>query len=248
MKQFVIIGLSHFGRRVLDELLPLDVEIMIIDKDREIIEEYKDSVAASYVADAIREELIENIVPENVDAAIIDLGKRIEASILVTNYLKKRGVPRIIAKAETDQHGEILDIVGATDVIFPNREAAHRITLPLVSSSLFNYFPISKGLVMAELELPDELYGKTLVEGDLRKRYGLNVIAVRKKEGGEYSFVSPTYRIEENDIVLTVGKEDDIAAVPGGMLDEAKRMKVPQLLARLFHGSHRTKDTHRGEQ
>ena len=133
MKQFAIIGLGFLARRVLDELLEYDVEILILDKERDIIEQYQDQVSAAYVADAIREETIEKIVPEGIDAAIVDMGKRIEASILVTNYLSKRGVQRVIAAAETDQHGEILRLVGATEVIYPNREAAKRLTLPLVS-------------------------------------------------------------------------------------------------------------------
>ena len=132
---------------MLEELLEYDVEIMILDRDSNAIDAYKDLVSAAYVVDIIREETILELIPDSVDAVIIDLGKHLEASILVTNYLKKHGVQRIVAKAETDQHGEILDIVGATDIVFPNREAAKRITLPLLTSSLFNFVPIRrKGL------------------------------------------------------------------------------------------------------
>ncbi len=215
MKQFAIIGLGFLARRVLDELLEYDVEILILDKERDIIEQYQDQVSAAYVADAIREETIEKIVPKGIDAAIIDMGKRIEASILVTNYLSKRGVQRVIAAAETDQHGEILRLVGATEVIYPNREAAKRLTLPLVSPTLFNYFPIGGNLVIAEIRPPDEMVNKTLVEADLRRQYGLNVIAVRKDGVGEYQFVAPSYRIDQTDVLLTAGREEDLNKLPG---------------------------------
>ncbi|TVR04964.1 MAG: TrkA family potassium uptake protein [Spirochaetaceae bacterium] len=215
MKQFAIIGLSHFGSRVLEELLQYeDVEVLIIDRDQRVIEEFKDVVAAAYIADVIKQELIEKLVPTTIDAAIVDLGDKTEASILVTNYLKKRGIKRIIAKAETEQHGEILSIVGATDVVYPNREAAKRITLPLISSALSSFFPISEGLVIAEVRLPDTFAGKTVIEADLRKKHGINILAVRRHGAAQFDFISPAYQFGSGDTVLVVGREADIATIP----------------------------------
>jgi trk system potassium uptake protein TrkA len=237
MKQFAVIGLGFLARRVLEELLEYEVEILILDKDRENVELYQDRVSAAYVADAIREETIEKIVPEGIDAAIVDMGKRIEASILATNYLTKRGVRRVIAAAETDQHGEILRVVGATEVIFPNREAAKRLTLPLVSPTLFNYFPIGGKLVIAEIKPPPEQVNKTLVEADLRRVYGLNIIAVRQETGGEYRFVAPSYRIEETDVLLAAAAEEDLARLPGSAKPVSReRAGLPALFQRLFPG------------
>ena len=215
MKQFAIIGLSHFGSRVLEELLQYeDVEILLIDRDQQVIEEFKDVVAAAYIADVIKQDLIEKLVPTTIDAAIVDLGDKTEASILVTNYLKKRGVKRIIAKAETEQHGEVLSIVGATDVVYPNREAAKRITLPLISSALSSFFPISEGLVIAEVRLPDTFAGKTVIEADLRKKHGINILAVRRHGAVQFDFISPAYQFGSGDTVLVVGRETDIATIP----------------------------------
>ncbi|MBN1685536.1 MAG: TrkA family potassium uptake protein [Spirochaetales bacterium] len=210
MMQFAIIGIGSFGQRMVEELAQLECEILIVDKDREVIEALKDKVARAYIADAISEEIIRKLIPSNIDAAIIDLGGRTEVSILVTNYLKKMGVHTIIAKAETDEHGEILEIVGATHVVFPNREAAKRITPMLGSSLIFNYMPISAGLVMAEVKVPAKLCGMTLIEAHLRRTHGLNVVAIRKDADGEYEFFSPEYRLEPNDVLLVVGAEDNI--------------------------------------
>jgi trk system potassium uptake protein len=215
MKQFAVIGLGFFGVRVLEELLQYDVDVMVLDRDAEAIETYKDVVGAAYVVDIIREDIIKELVPPDVDAAIVDLGKHLEASILVTNYLKKLGVQHIVAKAETEQHGEILNLIGATEVVFPNREAAKRITLPLITSSLFNFVPLGTGLVMAELIMPEELHGKTLVEADLRGRYRLNVIAARPAHYGEYVFVDASYVIRSDEMVLVVGSEEDVAQLSG---------------------------------
>jgi trk system potassium uptake protein TrkA len=211
MKQFAIIGLSRFGRRLLEELLETDSEIIVIDKDREVIDLYKDKVASAYIADAINEEIIRKLIPATIDAAVVDLGDRLEASILVTNYLKKMGVREIIARAESKEHGEILDLVGATKVVFPNQEAARRIAPFLVSSQIFSYMPISKELVIAELRVPEKFYGKSLIEVDMRRLYRLNVIAYRKLDKEEYYFYAPEYRLQADDVLLVGGAEEDIA-------------------------------------
>jgi len=232
MKQFAIIGVSKFGYRVLEELSQIDCEILIIDKDRELIEKLKDRVSYSYIADVLNEETIRKLVPSTVDAAVVDLGDRTEASILVTNYLKKIGVHRIIAKAETDEHGEILEIVGATHVIFPNREAAKRLTPLIAYSQLFNYLPISNGLILAEIKVPEKLIGMTLIEADFRRAYKFNVIAIRRvdEEEAGYFFFDPDYRLQRSDILLVAGNEQDLTALVGDA--PMKRRKV---LGNLFH-------------
>ncbi len=212
-KQFAIIGLDSFGLWVLEELLAVDAEVLIVDKDEQVVSQYRNQVAAAYVADVIKEETIRKIVPPDIDAAIIDLGDRTEVSILVANYLKKMGVRRIVAKAETDEHGEILRLVGVTDVVFPNREAAKRIMPPLLSESMFSYMPISEHLVMAEVKLPAEYAGKTVVDADIRNELELNVIAVKPGGHGDFVFITPEYRFEEEDRFLVVGSNERVGIV-----------------------------------
>ena len=223
MKQFAIIGVSKFGQRMLDELSEVDCEILIVDRSRERIEALKDRVTSAYIADAMNEATIKKLIPSTIDAAIVDLGDRTEVSILVVNYLKKHGIPRIIAKAETNEHGEILELVGATDVIFPNREAARRITPPLVSSLMFNFLPISSSLVIAEVKVPEEYWGLTLIQADLRRRFGLNVIAIRKENGDDYRFFSPDHKLESNDVFLVAGREEDLTRFSGVTIAPKKR-------------------------
>jgi trk system potassium uptake protein TrkA len=233
MKQFVIIGLSRFGRRLLEEFLATDAEMIIIDKDRDIIELYKDKVASAYVADVLNEEIIVKLVPPTIDAAVVDLGDRIEASILVTNYLKKLGIKEIIARAEGSEHGEILDLVGATKVVFPNLEAARRIAPFLISSQIFSYLPISSELVIAEVKVPDKFYGKSLVEVDMRRKYNLNVIAYRKMAGEEYFFYAPEYRLQGDDVILVGGREEDIDAFTEEKLPISSK-RITGLFRRFF--------------
>jgi trk system potassium uptake protein TrkA len=164
---------------------------------------------------------------------VVDLGDRVEASILVTNYLKKLGVKEIIARAESKEHGEILDLVGATKVVFPNQEAAKRIAPFLISSQIFSYLPISSELVIAEVKVPENFFGKSLVEVDMRRKYNLNVIAYRKLDGEEYFFYAPEYRLQSDDILLVGGREEDIDAFTEEKLPAGTR-RITGLFRRFF--------------
>lgn len=210
-KQFAVIGLAAFGTRVLSELLATDAEVLIIDKNQDAIDQYKDQVAAAYRADVLREEIIRKIVPEDLDGAVIDLGDAIEASILVTYYLKKLKTKRIVVKAETEQHGEILDIVGATQVVYPDREAAIRVVPSLLSDSLFNYLRIAEDLAIAEVRVPRGLVGRTVVEAGIRRLHNVTVIAAQGESEPDYHFIRPDHRFADEEKLLVVGAEANLA-------------------------------------
>ena len=226
MKQFAIIGLGAFGLRMLEELLDITNEIIIIDRDKEIIDKYKDLAKAAYVTDAINEKALIQIIPQEIDAVIVDLGGKIESSIMTTNYLKKMGVRKIIVKAQTDEHGEVLEMVGASQVVYPDREAAKRITPMLASSLLFNFLPIAENLALAEVRANEDCLGKTLLDANLRRVFGLNVVAMRKVDKGDFSFINdPSYVFKEDDVLLVAGSEDNIRRFSGKEGIVAKKVK-----------------------
>ncbi len=238
MKQFAIIGVDTFAKSLLEELIAVDCEVLLIDRNRDIIDFYKDDVTEAYVADVINEETINRLVPTDIDGVIVDLGSNIEASVLVTNYLKKMGIKNVHIKVNSDRHGEILEIIGADNVIYPDREAARRLTPLLLSSSLFNYVPIGNGLVMAEVSPPAKL-----LEGqeiDVRRTYGINIIAYRSVDG-EYIFYRREHQFAADDIMLVVGSEADLLGFADKELPvtTSATHKIPYLLKRFFkEGKH----------
>lgn len=210
-KQIAIIGLSSFTRRILEQLEGRDCEILLIDKDPETVDAYKERVDRSFIADVLNEETIKQLIPTSIDSVIVDPGDRIEVSILVTNYLKKIGVPEIFVRAETEEHGEILNLVGADHVIYPNWEAALRIAPMLLSKHLLNYMPLSPTMVLAEVAAPSSIVGKKLVDSGLRDKRNLNVVAIRGGDSGEdYSFIPPAYIFTSRDILLLAGPEEAV--------------------------------------
>ncbi len=233
MKQFAILGLSWFGKNVLEELLDLGADVMIIDKDREVIDSYRDHPVTAIAMDIVNEENLRKALPPGLDGAVIDMGDKIEASILATSYCRKLGIPRIFVKAVTEGHAEILEMVGATKIVFPNREAAKRITPLLVSSGLLNYLPVSGNLVIAELVVPERLFGLSLLEANLRKNHGINLISVRNGEE-EYGLFSPEYRFRPGDVALVSGLDESVEAFANGHGPVRRGGSLMRDLGRLF--------------
>ncbi|MDR2194765.1 MAG: TrkA family potassium uptake protein [Treponema sp.] len=209
MKQIAILGLGYFGKSILEELLSLNVEVFIIDRDKDAVDAYKDKSSNSVVLDILNVENLRKILPETVDAVIIDMGDRIEAAILATSYCAKLNIPAIIVKAESENLGEILTLVGATKVVFPNKEAAKRITPLLFSSTLLSYMPVSEKSSIAELKVPKHLVGKTLAKSELREKYRINLVSIRDPDG-EYVFCPADYVFDDDDIGLFSGNNEDL--------------------------------------
>jgi trk system potassium uptake protein TrkA len=211
----------------------MDTEIIIIDKEREIIERYKDNVQAAYITDISDGDTLEKVIPQNIDCVILDLPSNLEVSIIVTNNLKKMGIKNIIVKSDSDKHGEILKLVGATQIVYPDLEAARRVIPLLVSDNLYNFMPISSGLVMAEIFLPKKYAGKTLIESNIRYKEGVNIVAIKKDHESEYSFFVPDYKLGAEDILLAVGEEDNIKKFTSANADKNTK-NITTIMKRLL--------------
>ena len=214
-KRFAMIGLGSFGKKMLDDLLDLDAELIVIDRKEELIEKYKDRVSESYVIDVTDDVLMARLIHPPLDYAVVDLGDHLEAAILVTHFLKKVKIGRIIVRAQSEQQGEILRIIGANEIVYPPREAVRSILPRLVSTQLLKYLHVGSGIVMAEVEVPHKYRGKPMLELRLRQTSGINVVAIKNGTEDEYFFFSPDYCFAENDIVLIVGSEGDVASFAG---------------------------------
>lgn len=212
MRNYAFIGLGSLGMSMLESVAETTDRIVVIDRDPVLIDRVKDMVKTAYVADVLDSEALERILPEAVDVAIVDLASNIEAALLATHRLKKLGVKEIIVKSESDERSEVLKLVGATRVVNSDREAAARITPLILSASLYNFMPIGGDLVMAEVRTPSAYVGKTLLEADLRRQRGINVVAVRAENSESFKNIDRDYRLLDQDHLLVAGKEDDVFA------------------------------------
>ncbi len=215
MRQFALIGLGRFSAGVLSQLAETTDEIVVVDRDPVAVEKIKDSARNAYIVSTYDEATLTGVLPENIDVAIVDLVDNLEATLLVTHTLKKMGVPEIVVKTDSDERSEILKIIGATRIVQSDREAAARIVPLLFSSSLYNFIPLGSNLVMAEVAMPEKYVGMTLVQADLRKRHGINVIAIRHENSDEYRYFDAAYALQRDDILLLSGPEKEVISFSG---------------------------------
>jgi trk system potassium uptake protein TrkA len=231
-RQFVIVGLGEFGWRMLERLSEISDDIVVIDKDKDMIEKAKDLAKQAFAADALNEKALGHLVPPRADAAVVDLGDSLEASIMATSQLKGLGIGSIVVKTDTEERGRILEMVGATRVVYPDREAADQVAPLLASSELFAFMPIGPGIALGEVKAPRDVIGKTLVEADLRRAKNVNVVAVRKAGAQELSWVDPAYRMGEEDSLLVAGSEKAIFGLSGENQPGRKRGLMEMMLGK----------------
>ncbi|MBI2645939.1 MAG: TrkA family potassium uptake protein [Deltaproteobacteria bacterium] len=222
MKQFAIIGLGDFGFNVVEALSKGEAQIIAVDSDPAKVAKVKDMATNALQLDSTNEEaLLEAGIPE-VDAAVICIGRNLQDNILTTAILKRLGVSEIIVRASSILHEQILREIGATRVVNPEKDLGIRIGRQLLFSKLEDSVDLAQGYVLADVKIPKQFIGKTLGEIQLRKKYRLNVIAIKKtkklgRRAGDQSVVQEYNSLPEaNDVLdsecllVVVGQKEDI--------------------------------------
>jgi len=157
---------------------------------------------------------LSSVVTADFDEAIVSIGEDLEASILCTLHLRKIGVPSIQAKAITEDHAAILRLVGATEVIFPERETARRVAAHIINPNLLDFVPLEADYRVMDVAPPDDFYGSSLEDLDLRKRFGVFVIAIRELVPARFVFLpAPNFVIKPSDVLVVIGREKDLTEV-----------------------------------
>lgn len=179
MSEYVVIGLGNFGFNVAVKLAEAGHEVLVIDADARRIDQIKDRVTESIVADAREKGVLAECVNVNAAAVILNLGDTIEASALTTLHLRELGIKNIIVKVVDDIQATILEKLGATKVVNPEKDTACRLVEHLTSMTLIERLPLAAEYSIVEVAVPDALAGKTLADLQLRSRYGTEVIAIK---------------------------------------------------------------------
>jgi trk system potassium uptake protein TrkA len=208
VKQFVVIGLGNFGFSVASRLGQIGHEVLAIDSSEARIDAIKDSVTQAIVGDAKNKQTLKDLVANTVDAVVVGLGDSIEASVLCVLYLKELGAKRIIAKAASDDHGKILESIGTSEVIYPERDAALRLAEKLnAPTSVLDYIELSPEYSIIDVATPDDFVGKTLKQLQLPKKHGILVIAVRTVLKNEIQLLPPAdYQFQPDSIITVIGR------------------------------------------
>jgi trk system potassium uptake protein TrkA len=225
MKQFAVFGLGVFGISIAKNLMKEGMEVAVFDRDIKNIEAIKNDVTQAAVLDSSKEEALRAIDIGRVDCAIVAIGDDMESSILTALFLKKCEVPKIIARANTQAHRQVLSLIGVDEILSPEEEMGMRLAKRLSSANILHDLDISEEHTIAEIIVDERFIGKTIREMNLRSKYGVNIVGIKKRvpdvtEDGENVFIekyidfpSPDDVFEENDVLVMVGTERAVSDV-----------------------------------
>ncbi len=201
-KSYAVFGLGRYGLAVAKELAKNGVEVLAIDSDEAIVNSAIADIPFCKCADVTDLEVIKQLGISNMDVAIIAMANNLEASVMAVMLCKEVGVNTVIAKSANELHKKILSKVGADKVVFPECESGIRLAKNLLSSGFVDAIELSNDVSLVELETKSEWVGKTLIELNLRKKYSINVIAIRQGDNLEIN-IDPNIKLAK-DMQLVV--------------------------------------------
>jgi trk system potassium uptake protein TrkA len=225
-RTFAVIGLGRFGSAMATTLSQLGHEVIGIDGSDDRVTALADQISHAVRLDATDERALRASGIKDVDVAVVSIGENIESSLLVVTLVKELGIQNIVAKAVTSLHGRILEKLGVTRVVFPEREMAVRIAHSLVIPNVLDYIELSGDFSIVEVPAPPEFFGKTLRDIGLRARFGLTTIVIKRasKTGhGDFTTVSPGPDdvVQQGDILGLLGSNERLGQLDR-MLKPAK--------------------------
>jgi trk system potassium uptake protein TrkA len=211
-RDFVVFGLGKFGRSVAESLSLNGCDVLAIDKNEEIIQDIASTVTHAVQADVTDQDALTALGVRNFDAAIVAISNDMQSSIMATILVKELGVPYVLAKAQNEIHKKVLEKVGADKVVFPEREIGVRIANNLISENFVDYIELSEDYSIVEISILDEWVGNNLRDLNMRAKYGINVMAIRK--GVNITITpGPDVILEEGDILVVIGSNKDLKRI-----------------------------------
>ena len=207
-ESFGVIGLGRFGTALALTLAKAGKEVIVIDRSEAKVKELRQYTDYAYVIDELTSEALREVGIQNCDTVIVCIGEKVDTSILTTMCVVEMGIPHIIAKALTAEQGAVLERLGA-QVVYPERDMAVRLGKRLISRNFLDYVSLDNSVEILQIIVSGKLVGKTIMEYGIRKKYKLNVIAI---ESGHTTTIEvmPDYRLNEGDVIVVIGKIDNM--------------------------------------
>jgi trk system potassium uptake protein TrkA len=211
MKQdFAVLGLGMFGGSICRELSKEGKQVLAVDINEDKVNEFKNIASHAVIADTTDEDTLRELGIKSIDHVIVAIGENIQASILTAVILTDLNIKKITVKAQNDYHEKILNKIGVDEVVHPERDMGKRIAHHIISSNVLDYLELSDEHSIVEVKAGRKMAGRTLIELDIRNKYGCNVVAIKK---GQDINVSPASNeaIQADDILIVVGTNNDIS-------------------------------------
>ena len=209
MKSILLLGLGRFGKHIAMKLHELGHEVMAVDKIEERVEAVLPYVTNAQIADSTNEEFLRSLGVSNFDVCIVAIGSDFQGSLETTSLLKEMGAKLVVSRAARDVQAKFLLRNGADEIVYPEKQLASWTAIRYSSDHIFDYIELSNDYAIFEIEVPDSWVGKSIVEIDIRRKYSINIMAV-KRSGKLDMNITPGTIFDKTETLLVLGKSKDV--------------------------------------
>ena len=214
-KSVLVIGLGRFGRNLANKMRELGNDVMIVDQDEKLVNELAPKFTDSHIGDCTSEAVIRALGVKQMDYCFVSIGEDFQSSLVITSLLKRAGAKYVVAKANQDIQAELLEQIGADEVIYPEKEIAEKLAIRYNSNNIFDYIQLTADYSIYEVPIMGSWEGKTIIEVDVRRKYHINIIAVKTEKKGLNPMPGADYVFQKDDHVVVMGKSSDVFKVAG---------------------------------
>ena len=209
MKSILIIGMGRFGRHLANKFQSLGNDVMIVDKDENIINSLSSKYTEAFAGDCTNEDVIKSLGINNFDICFVTIGDNFQSSLEITSLLKEHNANYIVSKATVDMQAKFLKQIGANEVVYPEKDMAENMAIKYNNNNVFDYIAIADDCAIFETIILKSWANRTIVDIDVRKNYNINIVAVRRN-GEIYSAIGPDFVFEENDHIIILGDHKSV--------------------------------------
>lgn len=209
MKSILLIGLGRFGRHVAEKLYELDHQVMAVDKQENRVEAVMSYVTNAQIGDSTNMEFLETLGVSNFDVCIVAIASDFQSSLETTAYLKDLGAKMVVSRASRDVHARFLLRNGADEIVYPEKQVANWTAIRYSSEHIFDYVQLSDTHAIFEIEMPQNWVGKTIGQVDIRKKFNINIMAL-KRDGKLDMAIRPDTMLTDDATMLVLGESRDI--------------------------------------
>lgn len=210
MKSMLVIGMGRFGQYLAKKLLDLGNDVMIIDRDESLVEQLAPEFTNAQIGDCTNASVLKAIGAENFDVCFVAIDENFQASLEISSLLSEMGAKCVVSKASRDMQAKFLLKNGANEVVYPERDMAEKLAIKYSSNNVFDYIELSNDVAIFEISIADGWVGKTIESLAVRRKYNLNILAIRVPGTEEIIIPSPDYVFNQNEHIIVLGKNDTI--------------------------------------
>lgn len=224
MISVLLIGMGKFGRTLGEKLMSMGDEVMIVDKNEDVINPIAAKYTNALIANCMNEENLASMDIPNFDICVVAIGDDFQSSLEITSLLKDLGAKKIVSKATTDIQRKFLMRAGADEVIYPDRDVAEKLAVKINSSNIINFIDIDDKYSIFEISVPEQWVGKTLIEINPRKKFGMNILTV-KKGAQVIASLDADFMFDAEDQLVVFGNTETILSFTNKFAVKKKKRK-----------------------